>query len=98
MARDTVLQHSAKRCSRVMDIHASAAELSEFIQTGFVSHRTLSLMLKALEDGTDTNAALKNNPEASILHDEGKQTTAKAYILKALSEQKNKNNEELHIS
>lgn len=55
-------------------------------------------MLKALEDGTDTNAALKNNPEASILHDEGKQTTAKAYILKALNEQKNKNNEELHIS
>ena len=36
--------------------------------------------------------------EKAFSHDEGKQTTAKAYILKALSEQKNKNNEELHIS
>ena len=92
------VKENEKAISNTLLAYGHIKELSEFIQTGFVSHRTLSLMLKALEDGTDTNAALKNNPEASILHDEGKQTTAKAYILKALSEQKNKNNEELHIS
>ena len=92
------VKENEKAISNTLLAYGHIKELSEFIQTGFVSHRTLSLMLKALEDGTDTNAALKNNLEASILHDEGKQTTAKAYILKALSEQKNKNNEELHIS
>ena len=57
-----------------------------------------ALAKRAKETKRQNNASVIKKPDGTILHDEGKQTTAKAYILKALNEQKNKNNEELHIS